>query len=45
MGVYIALGASRVLALLLLLLALTASFTGRPLYPIGVFSSILVRSI
>jgi hypothetical protein len=44
MGVYITLGASRVLALLLLLLAPIVSFRGHPLYPINTFFSILVRS-
>ena len=37
------LGASSVLALLLLLLAPIASFKGYPLYPISTFFSILVR--
>jgi len=45
MGVYRTLGASGVKALLLLLLAPIASFRGRPLYPISIFSSILVKSI
>jgi len=45
MGVYRTLGASRVTALLLLLLAPIVSFRGRPLYPISRFSSILVGSI
>jgi len=44
MGAYITLGASRVLALLLLLLALIVSFKGYPLYPINIFFSILVKS-
>ena len=44
MGVYRTLGASEVKALLLLLLAPIVSFGGRPLYPIGIFSSLLVRS-
>jgi hypothetical protein len=43
-GVYRTLGASGVKALLLLLLAPIASFRGRPLCPIGMFSSILVGS-
>ena len=43
MGVYRTLGTSRVKALLLLLLAPIASFRGCPLYPISMFSSILVR--
>jgi len=45
MGAYITLGASRVLALLLLLLAPIASFKGYSLYPINPFFSILVGSI
>jgi len=44
MGVYRTLGASKVKALLLLLLAPVASFRSRPLYPISMFSSLLVRS-
>jgi len=43
-GVYRTLGASGVKALLLLLLAPTTSFRGRPLYSISIFSSTLVRS-
>jgi len=45
MGVYITLGASRVLALLLLLLAPVISFRGYFLYPINTFFSILVKSV
>jgi len=45
MGVYRTLGASEVKALLLLLLAPIAFFRDRLLYPIGIFSSLLVRSI
>jgi len=45
MGVYRTLGASRVKALLLLLLAPIISFRGYPLYSISIFSSILVKSI
>jgi len=44
MGVYRTLGASGVKALILLLLAPVISFRGYPLYPISIFSSILVRS-
>jgi len=44
MGVYRTLGASRVKALIILLLAPIASFRGYPLYPISIFSSILVKS-
>ena len=44
MGVYRTLGASRVKALLLLLLAPIISFRGHPLCPISMFSSILVKS-
>jgi len=44
MGVYRTLGAFGIKALLLLLLAPIASFRGYPLYPIGIFSSILVKS-
>ena len=40
MGIYITLGASGVLVLLLLLLAPIASFRGYPLYPINTFFSI-----
>ena len=42
--VYVALGAFKASALLLLLLALTVSSRGCPLYPISIFSSILVKS-
>jgi len=45
MGAYMPLGASRVLALLLLLLAPIISFGGYPLYPINMFFSIPVKSI
>jgi len=45
MEVYRTLGASRVEALLLLLLTPIISFRGRPLYSISIFSSILVRSM
>jgi len=44
MGVYITLGAFRVLALLLLLLAPIISFRGYPLYSINTFFSIPVKS-
>jgi len=44
-GVYRTLGASKVKALLLVLLAPVISFRGRPLYPISIFSSLLVRSM
>jgi len=44
MGAYVTLGTSRVLALLLLLLAPVASSKGYPLYPISIFFSILVGS-
>ena len=44
MEAYITLGASRVLALLLLLLAPITSFKGYPLYPINIFFFILVKS-
>jgi len=44
MGVYITLGASRVLALLLLLLAPISFFRGYSLYPINTFFSIPVKS-
>jgi hypothetical protein len=43
-GVYGTLGASRVMVLLLLLLAPVVSFRGRPSYPISRFSSILIGS-
>jgi len=45
MGVYRTLGASGVKVLLLLLLAPIASPRGYLLYPISMFSSILVKSI
>ena len=41
---YVTLGVSRVLALLLLLLAPVASFRGYLLYPINIFLSIPLRS-
>jgi len=44
MGVYRTLGASKVKALLLLLLAPVVSFGGYPLSPISMFSSLLVSS-
>ena len=44
-GAYITLGASKVLALLLLLLAPVVSFRGYPLYFINISFSILVKSI
>ena len=44
MGAYMALGASRVLALLLLPLASVTSFKGYPLRPVSIFFSIPVRS-